>query len=271
MPDFQDVRAPYLTAVESSAPASPATAGDRHLYVDTNHVLRWKDSAGLDSPLAALNKWDATAAPGTGNDDSEGYSVGSRWIDTTNAKEYVCLDASTGAAVWTETTQSGGGGSFDPDVHMPWHTVILPTLWTPDASTGTWAQGGFDVVATGPFLNQKEAGTSDSTSVGLRNSSAAQNDQVSWYVPLAAGTWTATFSYFKNASFGIMTLKIDGTSAGTIDAYNASTAGGYTSSISGISVASTGKKTVQVIMATKNGSSSAYGSSIIAIEFQRTA
>lgn len=37
--------------------------------------------------------------------------MGSRWVDVTNNKEYVCLDASTGAAVWTETTGAGGGAS----------------------------------------------------------------------------------------------------------------------------------------------------------------
>lgn len=54
----------------------------------------------------------AAGAPGTGNDNTQGYAVGSRWIDTTNDKEYVCLDTSTGAAVWTETTGGGGGNSF---------------------------------------------------------------------------------------------------------------------------------------------------------------
>lgn len=49
------------------------------------------------------------AAPGTGDDSGDGYAVGSRWIDTTNDKEYVCLDATLTAAVWTETTGGGGG------------------------------------------------------------------------------------------------------------------------------------------------------------------
>jgi len=53
----------------------------------------------------------ASAAPGTGDDSGSGYSVGSIWIDTTADKAYVCLDASASAAVWTEITQSGGGGS----------------------------------------------------------------------------------------------------------------------------------------------------------------
>jgi len=62
------------------------------------------------STSAIKNNWAASAAPTTGDDSGSGYVVGSRWIDTTNDKEYVCLDNSSGAAVWTETTGGGGGG-----------------------------------------------------------------------------------------------------------------------------------------------------------------
>ena len=57
-------------------------------------------------------KLDGTQAPTINNDIDEGYAVGSRWFDVTNDKEYVCLDNTDGAAVWIETTQSGGGGAF---------------------------------------------------------------------------------------------------------------------------------------------------------------
>ncbi|MCK4447773.1 MAG: hypothetical protein KAW56_11930 [Candidatus Marinimicrobia bacterium] len=58
-------------------------------------------------------KLNGTAAPSAATDDiTLGYTVGSRWFDVTNDKEYVCLDNTDGAAVWTETTQSGGGGTF---------------------------------------------------------------------------------------------------------------------------------------------------------------
>jgi len=43
----------------------------------------------------------SAGAPPTVNDDiTLGYTVGSRWIDITNDKEYVCLDNTNGAAVW---------------------------------------------------------------------------------------------------------------------------------------------------------------------------
>ena len=57
-------------------------------------------------------KLDGTQAPTVNNDVDEGYTVGSHWCDVTNDKEYVCLDNTDGAAVWTETTQAGGGGAF---------------------------------------------------------------------------------------------------------------------------------------------------------------
>ena len=56
-------------------------------------------------------KYDATAAPTVNDDETEGYAVGSRWVDVTHGKAYTCLDATDGAAVWTETTQSGGEAS----------------------------------------------------------------------------------------------------------------------------------------------------------------
>lgn len=63
------------------------------------------------STSAIKNNWSASSAPTTGDDSGDGYVVGSRWIDTTNDKEYVCLDNSAGAAVWTETTGGGVDGT----------------------------------------------------------------------------------------------------------------------------------------------------------------
>ena len=110
---FQNQRAPWLTVDPTAAGSvtTPPDSGDLRLHVDpTTKVLAWKDSAGATFPLAAQSNFSATAAPAITDDSGDGYAVGSRWIDVTNDKEYVCLDASVGAAVWTETTGAGGGG-----------------------------------------------------------------------------------------------------------------------------------------------------------------
>lgn len=46
----------------------------------------------------------ATAPPAGGNDSSQGYTILSFWLDTTNDRAYVCLDASVGNAIWLEIT-----------------------------------------------------------------------------------------------------------------------------------------------------------------------
>lgn len=50
--------------------------------------------------IAAIHKLNATTAPAVGDDSGDRYGVGSIWIDTTNDKFYICVDASLGAAVW---------------------------------------------------------------------------------------------------------------------------------------------------------------------------
>ena len=60
---------------------------------------------GTSAVTALKSEFAKTDAPVAATDDTIlGYVVGSRWIDTTNDKEYVCLDNTDGAAVWTETT-----------------------------------------------------------------------------------------------------------------------------------------------------------------------
>lgn len=54
------------------------------------------------------NKTDATTAPTTTDDNTQGYAPGSIWVDVTNDLFYACVDASTSAAVWT----SFGGVEF---------------------------------------------------------------------------------------------------------------------------------------------------------------
>ena len=70
-----------------------------------------KGDVGLGNVENLKVKLDGIAAPTVNDDNTLGYAVGSRWIDVTNDKEYVALDVSTGAAVWTETTGAGGGAS----------------------------------------------------------------------------------------------------------------------------------------------------------------
>ena len=91
------------------------TDGDHDVRTDNPHTVT-KTQVALGNVENLQVKLDATSAPGASNDNTQGYAVGSRWVDVTLKKEYVCLDASTGVAVWTETTGAGGGGDTLPIV-----------------------------------------------------------------------------------------------------------------------------------------------------------
>jgi hypothetical protein len=58
-----------------------------------------------------------TTNPGVSNDTTQGYSVGSRWVNTTTCQFFSCYDVTTGAAVWVamDTADHPGylsGGSY---------------------------------------------------------------------------------------------------------------------------------------------------------------
>lgn len=104
----------------------------------------------------------------------------------------------------------------------------------------------------------------------LMASSGVQNDEITWPVALTAGTWTFTLVYGKDTDAGIVTVQLDGASQGTIDTYAAQTFNNV-SSLAGLTVATSGKKVLRLLMATKNASSSAYRGRIQGIQLVRTA
>jgi len=108
------------------APTSiPERVGD--IYIDTTaritYVAKGTTSSADWQRVSQLDKYDGTVAPTVNEDSGGGYSVGSVWIDTTNDKAYICLDNTVTAAVWTEITQSGGGGGAGTDIIVPFKPI----------------------------------------------------------------------------------------------------------------------------------------------------
>ena len=96
-----------------------------------------KSQVGLANVENIKTNLSATVDPSQNDDGIDGYVVGSRWINTVADREFVCLDAALGAAVWIETTQSGGGGVSDHgdltglgnDDHTQYHTDSRADSW----------------------------------------------------------------------------------------------------------------------------------------------
>ena len=121
---------------QGSAPSAPA-AGSYKLWMGADG-LHYLNSSGTETTVTKKNNLVATTDPTVNEDANDGYSPGSRWINTTLDKEFVCLDATVGAAVWTETTGAGGGGGSG-DVVGPASSTD-ETLVRYDSTTGKLLQ-----------------------------------------------------------------------------------------------------------------------------------
>ena len=95
---FKRAASPGASALAEGEPAF--TTGQNRLYIG--------DTDDGNAPMACRMKLDGTAAPGATDDADDGFSVGSVWVDTTNDKAYVCVDATATAAVWKETSNVSG-------------------------------------------------------------------------------------------------------------------------------------------------------------------
>jgi hypothetical protein len=104
-----------------------------------------------------------------------------------------------------------------------------------------------------------------------KQSSGAQNAEINFDVSLAAGTWTIEVMCLATTDGGIITFQLDGTTAGTVDTYRSSGQANTLLSVAGVTVASSGKKRLKLLMATKNASSSAYTCYLQHIQLRRTA
>ena len=136
--------------------------------LDSNVVTEAKLSAEVQTKLnnTAPSKFDATTAPTANDDDSDTggngtFAVGSVWIDVTGDEAYRCVDASTGAAVWINTTLT---------------TSELGTMATQNANavsiTGGSATGLTSVSATNVTGTLQTAAQPNVTSVGTLTSVA---------------------------------------------------------------------------------------------------
>lgn len=124
----------------------------------------WRHFAMLDNLTATVN-------PTVDDDVTLLYEVGSRWFNVTTDAEFVCLDATTGAAVWKETTAAAsavGTGIKDPvrlatDAALPANTAggsgVGKTL-TADAN-GALTVDGVGVATNDRVLVKDEATGSD--------------------------------------------------------------------------------------------------------------
>lgn len=178
--------ASFAATTQNSETVEWATSGDYNiahfkgmsgaaLSGNGGKVVKVNSSAnGFELAAAGghTNKTDATSAPTAGDDSGDGYSVGSVWIDVTNDKSYVCVDSTSSAAVWKETSPT-----------VPSHTHAINDLSDVDTATSapsdnevlTWSASGSKwepaTPATAPNLWATVTGDSGTTTASSGTSS----------------------------------------------------------------------------------------------------
>lgn len=108
-----------------------------------------------------------------------------------------------------------------------------------------------------------------------RESTGAQNDELTYERVLTKGTWTLNAIHVRDSDAGIFTvylvdLEAGQTLLGTIDSYAATRTYNVPGEIAGFTVDREAKWGLRFVMATKNASSSAYYGRIQFLQVYRT-
>lgn len=124
---------------------------------------------------------------------------------------------------------------------------------------GTVGQGTWSTVATNVYGNY-----------GFQNDTAADGDNITFTRFLAQGTYTVCTQVFKRSAGGILKIDIDADTVHTHDTYHASTANNHGGITTGISVTTSGYKTIKIKVDGKNASSSSYSLRMGLVTINRT-
>lgn len=139
---------------------------DAHLANLANPHVVTKTQVGLSNVENLKVNLTAVVAPAVGNDNTEGYAVGSRWIDTVLDNEFVAVDVTTGAAVWIATTSVAKGVvTFAPASNTSAARTPYPTR-----AAGSTAQTYFPLTIPENFTSMdsvKIYGIAGATDTGL--------------------------------------------------------------------------------------------------------
>jgi len=241
--------------------------GETSYLLDTNALYTY-DGAAWQSASAVSSVFTRTGAVVAGNADYLAVATGGL-TGAVSATRYV-----GGTATVAPTTGTFAVGDFVISQNGAiWVCTVLgtPGTWVQASGTQPWT-AELSILASFGNTNWNTRNTfTASGTLDYVNSTGAQNAYMEWKVPLSAGTWTLAMNHYAGANRGIYTLTIDGgSSLGTIDGYNGTSVGAY-STITGIAVTTNTTALVRLTMATKNASASSYTALLNGATMVRTA
>lgn len=195
---------------------------DNHLADLSNPHVVTKTQVGLGNVEDLKVNLTAVAPPVVTNDNTEGYAVGSRWIDVTGDNEYVNVDVTTGAAVWIATTSVAKGVIL---VNPASNTSTARTPY-PTRSAGSTAQTYFSLVIP---VNYTSADTGEIHTIAGATGSGLDIDVIINYANPLTETYNAnsasdTSTVYATTLDEILTIDftalLSGVSAGDVIGVN---------------------------------------------------
>lgn len=218
---------------QASAPDTPAS-GYFQVYAKSDGKLYYKDDAGVENCINPMT---------TAGDIIIGGANGAPARVAAGTETQVLTMGAT-APEWAEATGGGSSGDYPYQVMIPFSK--------PSASSGTVTV------------------SADNTIFGAyRVFTSAQNNYLEYPVLLAAGTWKVDFYSTRGTDRSIITISIDGSDVGTVDAYG-STQINTPYTLGSITIATSGIKLLRFTAATKNASSSGYIMMLYVVSMTRT-
>jgi hypothetical protein len=135
-----------FVAVQDGSKLKQGTNGGIALECIVGYDFQWKEGIAYYRPTGGGIVYAMSAVdqiPNTGFDSTLFYQVGSRFVNLVTNVQYICTDASVGAATWSVV--ASGGGLTSVGLSMPpAFTVALPN---PLTSNGTLTVTGAGTVA----------------------------------------------------------------------------------------------------------------------------
>lgn len=125
------------------------------LLNDLGDLIRAGCTVTGGTASAIVNNLTATTNPTANEDTGDGYSVGSVWVNITQKRAYVCVDATLTAAVWA-LTGTGGNSTSNISATTSFVSTVLPITGFKNSAGTTIAASA----ASGVFGISQTLGTS---------------------------------------------------------------------------------------------------------------
>jgi hypothetical protein len=213
------------------------------------------------------------------------YPSGSGTSSGTNTGDQTISDATISTTdITTNNASTSKHGFLKKLDNTATHFMDGTGAWSTPAAAVTLASAldALQPVGARVYLNPFHAETADtnwhnyaapiaSASMGSRESSGAQNAEVTFKIALAAGTWTLHLFTLTGSNLGIVTVSLNTVSQGTIDLYTAGLTANVKKTLTGVAPGTSALHDLNFKMATKNASASTFFGELISITLERTA